>query len=228
MISSDKSIEDEFRKLSRHLPDLIFQFTRRADGTYHVPVASSGIVNVFGCTPEDVKDSFDAIAKVIHPEDAQLVFEAIEHSANHLVDFVCEARICVPGRPLQWVLTRSTPEKLPDGSITWYGFSANITEQKDFEEKIKTLNSKQEAILKAIPDLIFEVGANKIIYDFHSQINDLLAAKPDQFIGKYFTEIMPPNVSTSLIEAMEETNKYGYSIGKQYELSLPQGRFGSS
>jgi len=225
MISSDKSIEDEFRKLSRHLPDLIFQFTRRADGTYHVPVASSGIVNVFGCTPEDVKDSFDAIAKVIHPEDLQMVFEAIERSAEQFADFICEARVCLPGKPIQWILTRSTPEKLPDGSISWYGFCANITEKKDFEEKIKTLNSKQEAILKAIPDLIFEVGANKIIYDFHSQINDLLAAKPNQFIGKDFTEIMPPNVSTSLIEAMEETNKYGYSIGKQYELSLPQGRF---
>lgn len=225
MISSDKSIEDEFRKLSRHLPDLIFQFTKRVDGTYHVPVASSGIMNVFGCKPEDVKDSFDAIAKVIHPEDLQMVKEEFERSMVQLNDFICETRICIPGKPIQWILTRSTPEKLPDGSITWYGFSANITEQKEFAEKIKALYSKQEAILKAIPDLIFEVGANHIIYDFHSQINDLLAATPDQFIGKNFTEIMPSNISSSLIAAMEETNKIGYSIGKQYELTLPKGVF---
>jgi PAS domain S-box-containing protein len=101
MISFDKSIEDEFRKLSRHLPDLIFQFTKRIDGTYHVPVASSGIFNVFGCTPEDVKDSFNALAKVIHPEDQQMVFDETERSAEQMADSICEARICSPGKPIQ-------------------------------------------------------------------------------------------------------------------------------
>lgn len=101
MISSDKSKEDEFRKLSRHLPDLIFQFTRRIDGTYHVPVASSGIINVFACTTEDVKDSFNALAKVIHPEDQQMVFDETERSAEQMADSICEARICSPGKPIQ-------------------------------------------------------------------------------------------------------------------------------
>lgn len=176
MISSDKSIEDEFRKLSRHLPDLIFQFTRRVDGSYYVPVASNGIINVFGCNPEDVKNSFDAIAKVIHPEDHQMIFDEIERSAEQLVDFICEARVCLPGKPIQWILTKSTPEKLPDGSISWYGVCANITEQREALEKIVTLSKKQDATLKAIPDMVFEVGLNKIIYDYHSNFNDLLAA----------------------------------------------------
>lgn len=225
MISSDKSIEDEFRKLSRHLPDLIFQFTRRADGTYHVPVASSGIVNVFGCTPEDVKDSFDAIAKVIHPEDAQLVFEAIEYSANHLVDFVCEARVCLPGKPIQWILTRSTPEKLPDGSISWYGFSANITEQRQALEKILALSKKQDAILKAIPDMVFEIGMNHIVYEYHSSLNDLLAAPPEVFIGKNFYEVLSKEASDVLALAIQEANEQGYSIGQQYMVELESGQY---
>lgn len=139
MASSEIFNEDGFKKLSQHLPDLIFQFTRRPDGTYFVPIASKGIENIFGCKPEDVKESFDAIAKVLHPDDALRVIEQIEESAKHLSEFHCEFRVCIPGKPVQWILSRSSPEKLEDGSITWYGFNANITTQRNTLENYKTL-----------------------------------------------------------------------------------------
>ena len=127
----------QFRKLSANVPDLIFQFTRRPDRSYYVPIASEGIINIFGCRPEDVADSFEAISRVLHPDDASRVLADIENSAQHLTSFTCEFRVLIPGRPVQWILSRSTPEKLPDGSVTWYGFNANITERKKTEEAIK-------------------------------------------------------------------------------------------
>lgn len=223
MTSSENFTGDEFKKLSYHLPDLIFQFTRRPDGSYYVPVASKGIENVFGCKPEDVKENFDAITKVMHPDDQARIFAEIEYSATHLTDFNCEARICIPGKPIQWILTRSTPEKLPDGSITWYGFSADVTQQKIDFEKISSLNKKQDAILKAIPDLIFEVGQDRTIYEYHSPVNELLSVSPDLFIGKKYYEIISNEASDILDRAILETNEKGYSVGFQYSLELPQG-----
>lgn len=223
MPSSENFTGDEFKKLSHHLPDLIFQFTRRPDGSYCVPVASKGIENVFGCKPEDVKESFDAILKVIHPDDHQKLLESIEKSAHEFTDFEMEARVCMPGRPIQWVLTRSTPEKLPDGSITWYGFSANITQQKADFEKIAALYKRQDAILKAIPDLIFEVGQDRTIHDYHSPVTDLLAAPPELFIGKKYNEIISTDAADVLDAAILETNEKGYSTGLQYSLELSKG-----
>ena len=127
----------QFRKLSANVPDLLYQFTRRPDGSYYVPIASEGIINIFGCRPEDVADNFDAISRVLHPDDAERVIADIEYSARHLTYFTCEFRVLIPGRPVQWILSRSTPEKLPDGSVTWYGFNANITERKQSEEALK-------------------------------------------------------------------------------------------
>ena len=83
----DKKIREkdkEFRKLSANVPDLIYQFTRRPDGTYFVPIASEGIRNIFGCTPEEVLDDFTPIARVIYPVDAERVIREIEYSAEHL------------------------------------------------------------------------------------------------------------------------------------------------
>lgn len=134
----------QFQKLSENVPDLIYQFTRRPDGTYCVPIASSGIKNIFGCEPEDVVNDFTPIVRVIHPDDVERVINDIENSAKNLSLFTCEFRVQVPGKPVQWVLSRSTPERLADGSITWYGFNANITESKIAEEKLIQLSQVVE------------------------------------------------------------------------------------
>ncbi len=139
----------QFRKLSDNVPGLIFQFTRRPDGTYCVPIASKGIENIFGCTPEEVKDDFAAIAKVLYPEDSARVIKEIEYSAEHLTDFICEFRVHIPGREIQWILSRSKPEQLPDGSVTWFGFNVDITQQKRTEQELQEYQQK----LKELVDL---------------------------------------------------------------------------
>jgi|GEM_PF-4352955 len=135
----------EFRKLSANVPDLIYQFTRRPDGSYFVPIASEGIKNIFGCKPEDVVDNFDAIARVLHPDDVERVIRDIEYSAEHLTYFTCEFRVILPEKGVQWIYSNSSPEKLPDGSITWYGFNTNITEKKRAADSIQ-IASKLESI----------------------------------------------------------------------------------
>ena len=86
----------QFRKLSANVPDLLYQFTRRPDGTYFVPVASEGIKNIFGCSPEDVLEDFAPIGRVIFPEDSARVMNDIEYSARHLTFFRCEFRVQIP------------------------------------------------------------------------------------------------------------------------------------
>lgn len=140
----------QFRKLSANVSDLIYQFTRKPDGTYSVPIASEGIKNIFGCTPEEVTDNFEPIARVIHPDDMERVISDIEYSAAHLTYFTCEFRVIIPGKPVQWIFSRSTPELLPDGSVTWYGFNANITERKHAEEELRKLSRAVEQSLNAV------------------------------------------------------------------------------
>ena len=165
----------QFRKLSANLPDLIFQFTRRPDGSYCVPIASEGIRNIFGCSPEDVVDDFTPIAKVIYPDDAEQVIRDIEYSAEHLTYFTCEFRVQIPGKPIQWIFSRSTPEKLPDGSVTWYGFNADITERKKAEQKV--LESQEE--LKKFATHLLSIREEERIMlarEIHDDLGQILVA----------------------------------------------------
>ncbi|MCF8255107.1 MAG: PAS domain S-box protein [Bacteroidia bacterium] len=151
----------EFQKLSANVSDLIYQFTRRPDGSYFVPIASSGIINIFGCNPEDVIDSFEPIASVIHPEDMEMVINEIEYSAKNLSYFTCEFRVQIPGKEVQWIYSKSNPELLPDGSVTWYGFNTDITSRIKAEEKLLQLS---EAVEQSPVTIVITDLAGKIQY----------------------------------------------------------------
>jgi PAS domain S-box-containing protein len=198
----------QFRKLSANVPDLIFQFTRRPDGTYCVPVASEGIKNIFGCSPEDVVNDFTPISNVLYPEDAERVVVDIEYSAKHLTYFICEFRVLIPGMPVQWILSRSTPEKLPDGSITWYGFNANITNRKEVEEALRESEEKYRYMFVNNPQPMW-------IYDletlFFLEVNDAAVKhygySREEFLKMTLKDIRPPEDVEALLKDVQLTRK---------------------
>jgi PAS domain S-box-containing protein len=165
----------QFSRLSSHLPDMIFQFLRQPDGSYNVPIASEGISNIFGCRPEDVANDFGPIARVIHPDDLDRVIGEIESSATNLTHFTTEFRVVIPGREQQWILGRSSPEKLSDGSIIWHGFCADITSKIKAEEKIREMKDTLENLNRYLIHIREEERAS-ISRDIHDQLGQSLTA----------------------------------------------------
>ena len=187
----------QFRKLSANVPDLIFQFTRKPDGSYCVPIASDGIRNIFGCSPEDVLDDFTPIANVIYPEDAARVLSDIENSAEHLTYFTCEFRVQIPGKPIQWIYSKSTPEKLEDGSVTWYGFNVDITEHKRAEEEILILAHSLKSVNECVSITDFE---NKMIFLNDSFVKTYGYNDAEELTGKKMDVVGSPRNPPDIIE----------------------------
>ena len=187
----DKDVE--FRKLSAAFQDMIFQFTREPDGKYSVPIASDGIRNVFGVNPEEVKYDFSPIARAIHPDDLQRVIACIENSAREMSFFSCEFRVLIPGRPVQWIFARSTPERLADGSITWYGFNANITYLKEIEEALRQSEEKFRRIYEDGPSGIVLVDKSMRYIMANSAFCRLVGYNCEEIKGFTFLDITHPD-----------------------------------
>ena len=206
----------QFRKLSANVPDMIFQFTRDLDGKYYVPIASQGIKNVFGCTPEDVADNFEPISRVLHPDDAERVIREIEYSANHLSYFNCEFRVVIPGRPVQWLYARSAPEKQADGRITWYGFNANITEIKQTEEALRKNEEYLRVTLQSIGDAVITTDTGGLITNMNHVAEKLTGWKLETASGMPFSDVFKI-IDSETREAMENpvalALKTGLAVG---------------
>jgi PAS domain S-box-containing protein len=163
--------DTQFTKLSSSVPGLIYQFTRRPDGTYCVPFATESIQDIFGCSPQDVREDFSPLARAILPEDLDTVLGSIEYSAEHLTGWACEYRVRIPGRSIRWMLANSTPEQLADGGITWYGFTTDITDRKRAEEEKAGLEAQlhQAQKLESVGRL-----AGGVAHDFNNMLGVIL------------------------------------------------------
>lgn len=184
-----QELDIRMRKLFENVPDLIYQFTRKPDGSYCVPIASKGVMKIFGCSPEDVRDSFEPISRVLHPDDTARVIEAIEHSAQSLSYFTCEFRVNIPGRNIQWIFSRSTPERLPDGSITWYGFNVDITESKNAERHRQAEEDNLRITLNSIGDAVISTDDQGNIVRMNPVAESLCGWKEEEARGKNLDEV---------------------------------------
>jgi PAS domain S-box-containing protein len=215
----------QFRKLSANVHDLIFQFTRRPDGTYFVPIASEGIRNIFGCSPEDVLDDFTPIGRVIYPEDSERVISDIEYSAKHMTYFTCEFRVQIPGRPIQWIYSKSTPEKLADGSITWYGFYADITKNKIAELEIIRLNERISTATHAAHLGIWDwdIVNNRLEWD--DQMYHLYGVTKNQFSVVYQTWLngIYPDDRARCDEETNQALTGGFIYDTEFRVLWPDG-----
>ena len=114
-----------------------------------------------------------------------------------------------------------TAKMIVDGRIV--AFVRDVSERKRINDEFKKVNKKMEAILGAIPDLLFEVDVNGKIYNYHSRRNDLLAMPASHFLGKNFSDVLPLIASNVCLEAIKEAHEKGFSSGKQYTLELDNG-----
>ena len=208
--------DQEFRKLSANVPDLIYQFTRRPDGTYFVPIASEGIRNIFGCTPEDVLDDFTPISRVIYKEDVERVIHDIEYSAEHLSHFTCEFRVQITGREIQWIYSNSTPERLPDGSVTWYGFNVDITPKKLAEEALKEKSSRLDLAMQTANMAWWEMDSSTGKVTFYKSKATILGYPPENFTHYTdFTALIHPD---DLDKAMNAMKMHLSGLSDKYEV----------
>lgn len=101
----------------------------------------------------------------------------------------------------------------------------DITARKQAEDALQESKNQLQATFDAIPDMLFEVGLDGRIYNYHPARIDLLAAPSGEFIGKTFADILAPVSTNVCMAALLEANEKGASTGKQYELQLPHGKF---
>ena len=98
--------------------------------------------------------------------------------------------------------------------------AAGELERIDAEAALRASLQRNEALLNAIPDMIFVFTAEGQIVDVRSDQPDELYLPPAEFLGKCISEVMPPDVAQQTLDHIAEAQQTKHLVQYTYTLEM--------
>ncbi|MEN6469740.1 MAG: PAS domain-containing protein, partial [Smithella sp.] len=150
----------------------------------------------------------------------RLFIEAVQGSSGNNVE--CRV-VCKDGRK-KWITVSWQPICDEDGCRLGHRASIHdITERKLMEDQLYNTNERLEAMLSALPDLMFRIDQDGCIHECHFSSIDRLYVPPSAFMGKKIADVIPEETTRIIMTALGEAATRGSHHGATYSLTVPKG-----
>jgi PAS domain S-box-containing protein len=90
----------------------------------------------------------------------------------------------------------------------------------DLEKQVESRTSQLQAILNAVPDLIFRIDRHGTFLESHFRDSKELLLPEDQFIGKNIRDVMPPAIAEKSLQSLDEVFSTGNMTYFEYEMEV--------
>lgn len=175
-----------FDGVIKNNPGMVYQFRLAADGKMFFDFVSSMSNEIFGLTPEEMAANPEIWIAQVHSADREGLLRDIQLSAQSMTAFEWRGRIMPGTGETKWILARSFPTKLSDGSILWNGILIDLTKETLAENEVKRVSKFLDSVLNNVPLMIFVKDCKK---DFRLTLLNregerILGVKSEEFLGK--------------------------------------------
>jgi PAS domain-containing protein len=99
----------------------------------------------------------------------------------------------------------------------------NVTERRTAEDEIRRREGQLRSIVRAIPDLMFQLTRDGRLAGCIAHNPDDLAMPVDQFLGRSVSEVLPPSVAELVLKHLRLAAETGQTQVVQHRLDLPGG-----
>ncbi|MEH1818639.1 MAG: PAS domain S-box protein [Nostoc sp.] len=205
-----------------NLPGIIFQILQRQDGSIFIPYISSGCKYLYELEPEAIQADYQVLYRLIHPQDIQAFVESITVCRTTGKPLYWEGQIVTPSGKLKWIQVTSQPILQEAGNLLWNGLVMDITEQKQAQEKLQASEARYQAILDAIPDLMFRISRDGEYLDLKNDGANVTLSR-EEIVGKHLEELLPSDVAAISQVAIAKTLDSGTLQTCEYKLPTPLG-----
>jgi two-component system sensor histidine kinase UhpB len=178
MTPSATDYEARFNAVVRHMPGLVYQFVREADGSVRFPYLSEGCDALLGLPAYLLEAEPERFLALILPEDRADYLESMDASAAALTPWNWEGRIWIDAfKDIKWINLRSTPRALDDagGAVQWEGIMTNISAGKQAQREVSDSRAAL-AELTAHIEAVKEQERTRIAREIHDDLGGNLTA----------------------------------------------------
>ncbi len=135
---------------------------------------SKNYYKLIGLDPAEPPLALNQIRRMVHPDDRTVFESKLSRMQDSQIPESIYFRLMMPDESIKWIQANMVPFFEDGRLVRVSGVSIDITEKKEAEERIREQNMRLNAIMDAMPDMIFvsDKDGNYLEY-FKSKINAL-------------------------------------------------------
>lgn len=165
----------------------------------------------------------------VDPNDLPVFTAALRDAATHRVPIDVDLRLRDARDRVRTVRVLSSAVARGPAVIGHVGVLVDVTAARerlaDLEEResrLRLLEARSQALLEALPDLVFQLDGDGRFVDFNASptTRNVVLMPPEQFLGRLLDDIMPLGVAARVREAFEVARLSGEAQRVEYELDL--------
>jgi PAS domain S-box-containing protein len=171
----------------------------------------------FGVAPEALIGK--TVRELFPANDADPIMADIERVIGSGNGLVLEPEVSLGGET-RWFRTSMQPVKDKTGNpYAVLIHATEISDKKRAELALQQSLDQKQAILRAIPDIVFRANADGTFLDYHAPYGNQFARPAETFIGQKIEAVMVPEASERLLAGIRET------IATQQEVQFDSSAF---
>ena len=191
----EREVSDTLQLLAQHVPGVLYQYLTLPDGSGYFPYISDSIRQLFELTPEELAQDGQALVARVHPDDRKGFAMQIEAAAAANQPWSQTFRVQLPQAGQRVVSGFASPRRMPDGSVLWHGFAADVTESERAAAEIARAGQQWELASQAAGIGIFELNLSTatITLDRNAcTVHGLAADSPTAFVLGQWLDMLAP------------------------------------
>ena len=181
--------QQQFQSLIKNIPGIVYLCYYDKHWTMQYMVKE--IEKISGYPASDfINNNIRSYASIIHPDDIELVNQAIEKSISHDEPFEMEYRLIKKNNEIAWVYEKG--QKVPglDNKVWLSGIIFDITKQKQTAIALDIATKEWQVTFDAIPNAVFLLNRECQIIKCNLGAEILLERSRDKLIGKRYCKII--------------------------------------